>query len=165
MPLLLGTLIVTVSSQQTRELLFPSIPLALVNISNGEIENPQAGQLGTTNTLTGAPEKIEGEAVDEEASNFVQNLQHLMQQAIGMQQGQDSNKLESMIPDSLKDAGKAVKSAGVAPETSSEGYRQTHKPMEQIIWDKVNPEQIEYISKAAPHVLGEIVDTWERLQK
>ncbi|KAK5188813.1 hypothetical protein LTR92_011175 [Exophiala xenobiotica] len=83
-PLVLGTLILVVSSVGARNALFPPAPRALVNIMTGGIQKPQAGQLGTNDTLTGAPEKQPGEAMEEEAANFVDNVRHNLQRAIGM---------------------------------------------------------------------------------
>ncbi|KAJ6003855.1 hypothetical protein N7540_013137 [Penicillium herquei] len=57
MPLALGLLILVVSSIDARKVLFPPAPRSLVNIRTGGIQKPQAGVLGTNDTLTGAPEK------------------------------------------------------------------------------------------------------------
>lgn len=167
MPLILGTLIALVSSKEARDVLFPPAPLALVDIGTGGIQKPQAGQLGTNNTLTGAPEKQEGEAVEEEAANFVDNIRHLVGRALGMHEKEhrEGDPLEGKLPKPVRTAAKAIRSAGSAPGHASEEKDQTQKPMEEILWDKVNPKQIEPIIKTAPHVVGEVVDNWERFAK
>ncbi|KAF7896685.1 uncharacterized protein EAF01_009088 [Botrytis porri] len=164
LPLVLGCLIALVSSKQARNILFPPAPLALVNIETGGIQKPQAGQLGTSNTLTGAPEKQEGEAAEEEASNFVTNIHHMIERAIGMHEKNqnEGDPLESKIAKPIRDAAKAVHSAGVGPANTENDEYLTQKPMEEMLWDKVSPKQIEPIIQTVPHIIGEIVDNWER---
>lgn len=168
MPLLFGTLILIVSSPEARNTLFPPAPLALVNITTGTIQAPRAGHLGTSNTLTGAPEKQPGEAIEEEAANFVNNIRHNFQKAIGMHnQNQDGgDPLEEKVPKPVGKAIKAVKSAGSAPGHITETTDQTQEPMEKLIWDAgFNPEDIVRVMDVAPHVFGEVADNWERFAK
>jgi hypothetical protein len=70
-PLVLGVLLVIIGSETVRNTLFPPAPLALANIGTGGLQKPQAGQLDTTSTLSGALEKSKGEAREEEATSFV----------------------------------------------------------------------------------------------
>jgi len=166
-PLVIGVLIAVVSSKEARDYLFPPAPLALVSIGTGGIQKPQAGSLGTSNTLTGAPEKEEGEAVEEEAANFAENIRHLIGRAVGMH-GKEHSKggsLEKKMPKPIKHAAKAVWSPDSGPGHAEETQEQTEKPMEQILWDKANPEILESILKTAPHAIGEVVDNWERFAK
>ncbi|KAF3903168.1 hypothetical protein ABW21_db0208901 [Orbilia brochopaga] len=163
-PLVLGTLIVVVSSKEARDYLFPPAPLALVDIGTGGIQKPQAGQLGTSNTLTGAPEKQEGEAAEEEAANFVNNVRHLIGRAVGMHEKEqaEGNPLEKKVPKPLKTIAKAVHEAHSTPGHAGDSKDLTQQPMEEILWDKANPEKLASILKRAPHVIGELVDNWER---
>ncbi|TGO15620.1 hypothetical protein BTUL_0038g00510 [Botrytis tulipae] len=164
LPLVLGSLIALVSSKQARNILFPPAPLALVNMGTGGIQKPQAGQLGTSNTLTGAPEKQEGEAAEEEAANFVSNIHHMVERAIGMHEKKqnEGDPLESKVPKPIRNAAKAVQSAGLSPGDTGNDEYLTQKPMEEMLWDKVSPKQIEPIIQTIPHIIGEIVDNWER---
>lgn len=168
-PLILGTLMIIIGSEKARDTLFPPAPLALVNTRTGGLQKPQAGQLGTTDTLTGAPEKAEGEAREEEAANFVDNARHIIARAIGMHDSSDSegDPLEGKVPKPIRKGVKSVKAAGSAAghATDDAGRDMTQKPMEEILWDKVQPKVVEPAVKAAPHVLGEIVDNWERFSK
>ncbi|KAK5445269.1 hypothetical protein LTS15_010050 [Exophiala xenobiotica] len=165
MPLVLGTLILVVSSVEARNALFPPAPRALVNIMTGGIQKPQAGQLGTNDTLTGAPEKQPGEAMEEEAANFVDNVRHNLQRAIGMHSKpqQEGDPLEGKVPKPVRKAVKAVQAAGSAPGHITETTDQTQEPMEEIIWAGVNPETVANILDVAPHVVGEVADNWERV--
>ncbi|KAJ5139204.1 uncharacterized protein N7515_004052 [Penicillium bovifimosum] len=163
-PLAIGTLIATVSSRRARTTLFPPAPRALVNMRTGGIQKPQAGQLGTNETLTGAPEKQPGEAVEEEAANFVANVRHNIQRALGMHdspQG-EGEPLEGKVPKPIRSALKTVHEAGSAPGHVTENMDQTQRPMEEIIWSGVNPEIIAKVLETLPHVIGEIADNWER---
>jgi hypothetical protein len=63
---MLGVLAIIVASEQARDAFFPPAPIALVDISTGGLQEIPAGKLGTTDTITGAPEKARGEARDEE---------------------------------------------------------------------------------------------------
>jgi hypothetical protein len=167
MPLVFGTLIIVMASKEAREVVFPSAPRSLVNTSTGGLQKPQAGQLGTSGTLTGAPEKQEGEAVEEEAAKFVDNIRHLMQRAVGMHEKpkNDGDPLEEKIPKPIRNAVKAVKAQGSTSGHATEDGSQTEKPMEDVLWSKVSPESLAPVIKAVPHVVGEIADTWERFAK
>jgi hypothetical protein len=169
MPLALGILILVVCSVQARNILFPSAPRALVNIRTGGIQKPQAGLLGTNDTLTGAPQKQPGEAVEEEAANFVENVRHNIQRAVGMHNNQkqdgDGDPLEGKVPKPISKAVKSVQSAGSAPGHVTESTDQTQQPMEEMIWAGVNPESIANFLDIAPHVVGELADNWERFAK
>jgi hypothetical protein len=169
MPLALGLLTLVVSSVQARNAIFPPAPRALVNIRTGGIQKPQAGLLGTNDTLTGAPEKQPREAIEEEAANFVDNVRHNFQRAVGMhnsqQQDGDGDPLEGKVPKPISKAVKAVQSAGSAPGHVTKSTDQTQQPMEEIIWAGVNPESVAKVLDIAPHVIGELADNWERFAK
>ncbi|KAF3906770.1 hypothetical protein AA313_de0205767 [Arthrobotrys entomopaga] len=165
-PLILGMLIAVVSSKQARDHMFPPAPLAAVDIATGGLQKPQAGQLGTTNTLTGAPEKLEGEAVEEEAANFADNIRHLFGRAVGMHSKNhaEGGRFEKRVPKPLKRAAKAVHSAGSAPGHAEDSNDLTQKPMEELLWDKLSPEKLESFFKIFVHSIGETVDNWERFE-
>jgi hypothetical protein len=156
-----------VSSHAARDILFPPAPRPLVSTSNGGVQTPAAGHLGTTGTLTGAPEKQEGEALEEEAANFVTNFRHLIMKSIGMHDNEESegDPLEGKVPKPVRDFVKAVKTEGSAPGHTMQGDKQTQEPMEDVIWAAAKPENLTPLLKAAPHLVGEIVDGFERLAK
>ncbi|KAK0124803.1 hypothetical protein ONS96_008684 [Cadophora gregata f. sp. sojae] len=164
MPLCLGTLMLVVSSETCRDILFPPAPRALVNMNTGGLQNPASGKLGTDDSLTGAPEKQQGEAIEEEAANFVKNVRHMVQKAVGMHE-KDQNEgdpLEGKVPKPVRKAVKAVKAEGTSDGHATEEDDQTQKPMEDVLWKKANPENLADMMEVAPHVVGEIVDNWER---
>jgi len=156
-----------IASNKARNILFPPAPLALVNTATGGLQKPQAGQLGTNNTLTGAPETQEGEAAEEEASHFVRNVRHLVQKVVGMheQPNNEGDPLESKIPKPARKVVRAVKGFDTSKGHATEDDGNTEVPMEEILWSKANPEMIAPVIKIAPHVVGELVDNWERFAK
>jgi hypothetical protein len=158
---------IIITSRGARELLFPSAPRALVSTKTGEIQTPAAGQLGTTGTLTGAPEKQEGEALEEEAANFIANFRHLVMKAMGAHDGEDGegDPLEGKVPKPIRNFVNNLKAEGSAPGHTTAGEKQTQEPMEDVIWAIAKPENVTPIIQAAPHVLGEIIDNLERLAK
>ncbi|KAL5325623.1 hypothetical protein ACEPPN_006751 [Leptodophora sp. 'Broadleaf-Isolate-01'] len=163
-PLTLGTVMLTISSETARDTLFPPAPRALVNINTGGLQEPASGHLGTLDSLTGAPEKQEGEAIEEEAANFVRNIRHLVQRAVGMHEKEenDGDPLEGKVPKPIRKGVKAIKAKGTTDGHATEEDDQTQKPMEKVLWSKANPEKLVGVMKIAPHIVGEIVDYWER---
>ncbi|KAI0328422.1 hypothetical protein GY45DRAFT_1347169 [Cubamyces sp. BRFM 1775] len=72
--LFIGTILVLIFHPEYREKLFPPAPLAAVSASSGNLQVPRAGTLGSGDSLSGAPEAHQGEAVEQEASHFVAAL-------------------------------------------------------------------------------------------
>lgn len=165
MPLLLLTMVILISSPRARSLLFPSAPRALVSVKTGGIQKPQAGELGSFDSLTGAPENVPGEAAEEEATKFIDNIRHLIMRAVGMheQDTPDGDPLEGKVPKSVRRGLKFIKDSASAPGHAQEGCDVTEKPMEEILWSQAKPEILWPIVKTAPHFVGEVVDTWERV--
>ncbi|CZS88422.1 uncharacterized protein RAG0_00177 [Rhynchosporium agropyri] len=163
-PLTLATLMLIISSPSARDTLFPPAPRALVNMNTGGLQNPASRQLGTLDSLTGAPEKQEGEAIEEEAANFVSNVRHMVQRAVGMHEKEEGHgdPLEGKVPKPIRKGVKAIKAAGTDDGHATGEVDHTQKPMEEVLWNKVNPEIVAKVMKKVPHVVGEIVDNWER---
>ena len=137
--------------------MFPHVPLALVSSTTGGVQKPKAGVLGSTDSATGAPEKHQGEAVEQEASNFVNGIAHVaISSAAGAHDPGDpdleGSAVDSAAPDPTKMAVAAADSkdaaAGGAPH-----HDKTKQPMEDAIWKKMRPIM---------HVLGDTADAWER---
>lgn len=66
--------IVLILSPWARDISFPPAPLALIDSKSGGIQKPAAGVLATDNTATGAPEALEGEALEHEAHNWINSI-------------------------------------------------------------------------------------------
>lgn len=163
-PLVLTILIAIISSKEARDTLFPPAPLALVDISKGTLKKPQAKELGTTDTLTGAPEKHEGEAREQEAANFADNIRHLITRSIGMHHNEDEggDPLEGKVPAPVRKGVRKLQAEGHAAGHTQEPQDPVQKPMEDMLWEKVKPEKLDPILKNVPHVLCELADNYER---
>lgn len=162
LPLAFTSLIVLIVVPEARDFLFPPAPLALVDRHTGGVQTPKAGVLGSHDSMTGAPEKYKGEAVEQEASNLVNSVASVaLSSAAGRHdQGEPasgagaSKKLDKNAPDptalatDLADASTAA--SGGQPEAHQD---KTKKPMEDAVWAKMRP---------AMHVVGDIADGWER---
>src|SRR3954452_19639800 len=62
-PTIVGFLMILIAYPPSRDYCFPPAPIALIDSKTGGIKRPPAGVLGSDNSLTGAPEKHQGEAV------------------------------------------------------------------------------------------------------
>lgn len=167
-PTVLALLIALICSKEARDTLFPPAPLALVDISKGTLKKPQAKEgLGTSNTLTGAPEKQEGEAREQEAANFADNIRHLITRSIGMHEGNDEegDPLEGKVPAPIRKGIRKVQAEGQAAGHTQEPSDPVQKPMEEMLWEKVKPEKLDPILKQVPHVMCELADNYERFAK
>lgn len=115
--------------------ILPGLPRHALPTCPSRTRQHAAGQLGTLDSLMGAPEKQEGEAVEEEAANFVTNVSHLVQRAVGMHEKDknDGDLLEGKVPKPVQKAVKAVKAKGSGEGHATETNDQTQEPMEQIL--------------------------------
>lgn len=162
MPALLCFLIVLIVHPPSRPFLFPPAPIALIDSKTGGIKKPAAGVLGSDNSLTGAPEKHQGEAVEQEASNFVSGIGHIaLASAVGKhpqgdphQDDDHASSLESATPDPTNIAVVASDAQNkVAGDTPATSHDKTKKPMSDAMWSKTRPIM---------HALADIADGWER---
>lgn len=159
-PTFLITLIVLIAYPPSRHILFPPAPLALVNSTTGGVQSPKAGLLGSHDSATGAPEKYQGEAVEQEAHNFVSGIGSIaLSSAAGKHEQADpeSDPLDKSVPDPTR-----IVTAGTEAKKSAAGgipgaqHDKTKKPMEDAMWTKMRPVM---------HVVGDIADGWERFAK
>jgi hypothetical protein len=142
-PLFMTTLIVLIVYPPSRTYLFPPAPLALVDNKTGGLKKPSAGVLGSHDTMTGAAETHQGEAVEQEAHNFVIGLGSIgLSAATGKHPAnppqERSGAIDTSVPDPTEVARAAsdsrVKAAGDKPETA---HDKTKQPMEEVMWTKV----------------------------
>jgi len=161
-PAFLTTIIVLITVPKSRHILFPPVPIALVDPKTGGVQTPKAGVLGSTCSATGASENYKGEAVEQEASNLVASVASVaVSSAAGRNDKLDpddeageSKKLDKHAPDptgmAMKMADASSAASGAQPDTQ---HDKTKKPMEDAVWGKMRP---------AMHVVGDIADGWER---
>jgi len=70
----LSFLVVLILVPEARGFCFPPAPPSLIDGTTGGAKKPMAGVLGSGDSLTGAPEKHPGEAVEQEAHSFVSSV-------------------------------------------------------------------------------------------
>ncbi|KAF2665431.1 hypothetical protein BT63DRAFT_377612 [Microthyrium microscopicum] len=160
MPILSVVMIVLIVSPEARKTMFPPAPLALVNKKTGGVQKPKAGVLGSHDSITGAPENMKGEAVEQEASNFVTSIASIaLASTTGKHpQGEPDFESDSTPGDSVPDPSALATGAATAKEASGGvngalSHDKTKVPMQTAMWDKMRPFM---------HAVGGICDTWER---
>lgn len=150
-------LITLIVYPESRGIMFPPAPIALVS-SKGGVQKPKSGTLGSTDSATGAPENHKGEAVEQEASNFVNGFASIaLSSATGKHpQGEppEGDSHDDKVPDPTRIAIGATdakeKASGAIP---SKEHDKTKVPMETAMWTKMRPIM---------HGLADVTDTWER---
>jgi hypothetical protein len=161
-PIIIAFLMVLIVYPPARGYCFPPAPITLIDSKTGGIKTPAAGVLGSDDSLTGAPEKHQGEAVEQEASNFVNSFtsiaissaagKHPQGDPHGDEEGASS--LEDRAPDPTNMAMSAAeakdKSAGGQPNAV---HDKTKEPMSAALWSKTRPVM---------HGIADISDGWER---
>jgi len=163
-PTMLITMIVLTAVPEARDLLFPPAPIALIDSKTGGVQTPKAGVLGSHDSVTGAPEKHKGEAVEQEASNLFSSFTSVAVSSAagkhekGEPQGKHdkgvSKKLDKDAPDPTAMVTKlADASASASGEQTDHRHDKTKQPMEDAVWAKMRP---------AMHVVGDVADGWER---
>lgn len=181
MPLFFGTIIVLIVHPPSRRTLFPPAPLAKHSAISGEKQEPQAGYLGSADSMTGAAEAYKGQAAEQEASNFVTGFTAI---AVGSATGQgapaaspsavdgaqthtDSSHpvpdsistpagdMGASLPDPTSVVGGAANAQATAFGDSAE-LDKTKKPVENAMWSAAGPIM---------HGVNTVSDTWERFRK
>ena len=158
-PLLFTTLLILIAYPPSRDVLFPPAPLALVDSKTGGVQSPSAGVLGSHDSLTGAPEKHQGEAVEQEASNFVSGFASIaLSSATGKHEQGDpeSDPLDKSVPDPTRLAMAGAEAKGATSGGSPTSHDKTKQPMEDAMWVKMRPVM---------HIIGDTADGWERFAK
>ena len=153
-------MMVLILSPEAREVMFPPAPIALVDSKTGGVQKPKAGVLGSTDSATGAPENYKGEAVEQEASNFVTGIASVaLSSATGKHPQNDPPPDEGAPHDSVPDPSAVALSAANAKEKAtgnnpSAAKDKTKVPMETAMWTKMRPIM---------HGIADFADGWERM--
>jgi hypothetical protein len=73
---------VLVVNRPSRKFLFPPAPLALVSGTTGNLQERKDGTIESKDSLSGASEAHKGEAVEEDARQFVTGLANLVKEPV-----------------------------------------------------------------------------------
>ncbi|KAI1098135.1 hypothetical protein F4804DRAFT_338495 [Jackrogersella minutella] len=158
-PLITLTLITLIVYPRSRDVLFPPAPLALVDSKSGGVQKPRAGVLGSTDSSTGAPQNFKGEAVEQEASNFVNGFGSIVVTSAAGKNPQASPSAEEGSPDdAVPDPTGLAVAAAEAKDVAAGGkigpkHDKTKVPVETAMWTKMRPIM---------HGIADVSDTWER---
>lgn len=161
MPTLLITLMALLVSPRARNILFPPAPLALVDYETGGVSKPRAGLLASTDSATGAPENVKGEAIENEASNFVTGIAAIVMNVLTDEDpqhnnGQKGGGMTDALPPPNTLATKVATAKDKASGVDRPSQDKTKVPMEKVMWSKMRPLM---------HQMCVVSDTWERCAK
>lgn len=146
-PTMLVLMLVLILSPRARLLLFPSAPLAAIDPKTGQAKVPMAGHLGSKHSLTGAAETYEGEAVEQEASNFVGALGSVALSTAAGKTSKDGAQTDAEEDDDETEVGTDEELS--ATEPSKKKASATGKPKKDPE-DKIpDPTNVASISSAA----------------
>lgn len=175
LPCFLSTLVVLIIEPKSRKLLFPPAPLAMISARTGNLQKPKAGTLGSDDSLSGAQEKHQGEAVEQEARHFVSGFATIaVSTAAGRGPGDDGNgnavgggeaaaqgmdpqtsTVDSSVPDPVGVVVGGVEAKDLASGDASMKDA-AKKPVNDAMWNKARPFM---------QILNDLSDGWERWSK
>lgn len=128
--------------------------------STGGIQKPQAGVLGSEDSITGAPERFKGEAAEQEASNLVASVASV---AVGSAAGKhdqgvpEGAPLEGTVPDVMDVvANTADAQRAASGRVPSESHDKTRQPMRESVMQAAN---------MGMQLINDATDTFEKLSK
>ncbi|KAL0934531.1 uncharacterized protein CTRU02_211330 [Colletotrichum truncatum] len=153
-PVLVSFLIVLVLVPEARTFCFPPAPASLIDSRTGGVKKPSSGVLASEDSITGAPEKHAGEAVEQEAHSFVNSISSLIVSTAAGKHPQGDPHNDTAAPDPTNVAEDVVnakdKTHGDEP---SSHHDKTKKPVSETVWTQARPVM---------HGIADFVDTWER---
>ncbi|KAF5376821.1 hypothetical protein D9757_008892 [Collybiopsis confluens] len=146
-PATLTLLLALVLCPSIRPTLFPPAPLAAIDPSTGGVKKPASGHLDSKDSMTGAQERFQGEAVEREADDFVTGLSSIaVSVAVGKEaepsasqslskEEDEEGHVDAKVPDisNVADVVSAQQMASTAAPPSEEIQDQTAIPIQQAI--------------------------------
>ncbi|GAB1216118.1 hypothetical protein ATERTT37_005323 [Aspergillus terreus] len=127
-------------------------------VCTGGVQKPKAGVLGSHDSLTGAPEKMKGEAAEQEARNLMTGISSVVVGSVAGKHDQatpEGAPMESSVPDAMDIVSKTADAQTAAHgEVPTETHDKTKQPMMTTVLDGAN---------LSMRVLSDITDTYERL--
>jgi hypothetical protein len=149
-PLLSLTTVILIVYPPSRDFLFPPAPLSLISATTGDVQKPKAGVLGSTDSATGAPENMKGEAVEAEANTFVTSMasvalasasgKHPADDPVNSSNDTQDSTASERVPDPTAMAtGVSTARAGASGGDSAAVTQKAKVPMENAVWSKMRP--------------------------
>lgn len=139
-PVLVSFLIVLVLLPEARTFCFPPAPASLIDSKTGGVKKPASGVLASDDSITGAPEKHAGEAVEQEAHSFVTSISSLVISTAAGKHPQGDPHTDTAAPDPTnitEDVVNAKDKTGGA--TSPTHHDKTKKPVSETVWTQARP--------------------------
>ncbi|KAF7590117.1 hypothetical protein BBP40_003230 [Aspergillus hancockii] len=156
-PTIFCVVIALVIYPPSRRWLFPPAPIALVDSNTGGVQKPKAGVLGSHDSITGAPEKMKGEAAEQEASNLVTSAATVAVGSVAGKHDQGTPEdalMESSVPDAMDTVTEAADAQTAAQGGVPAGtHDKTRQPMRDTVLNGAN---------MGMRVLSDIVDIYEK---
>ncbi|KAJ5155866.1 hypothetical protein N7492_008669 [Penicillium capsulatum] len=156
-PTIIASMVALIMYPPCRPLMFPPAPVALVDKDTGGIQKPKAGVLGSHDSITGAPERFKGEAVEQEASNLVASVASV---AVGSAVGKhdpgvpDDAPLEGAVPDAMDIVSETADAHTAAQGMdASDTHDKTRQPMKQSVMAGAN---------LLMQAINDVTDTFEK---
>ncbi|PTB63150.1 hypothetical protein BBK36DRAFT_1171950 [Trichoderma citrinoviride] len=153
-PTVLVFLMVLIAYPPARAYCFPPVPPSIVDSKTGGVQKPPAGVLASDTSVTGAPEKHEGEGVEQEAHSFVNSIASVVVATSAGKNPQGDPHDDNTAPDptNLTDDIAKAKAATDGKPTDTV-HDKTKKPVSSMVWTKTG---------LLMHMLSDFIDTWER---
>ncbi|KAM5352800.1 hypothetical protein ACJ41O_005522 [Fusarium nematophilum] len=147
-------LMILIVSTRAREMCFPPAPPSLIDPKTGGVQKPAAGVLASDDSVTGAPEKHKGEAVEQEAHSFVTSLSTIVVSTAAGKHPQTDPDEDGAAPDptQLTEDVTDAKQRTMGDEPGIE-HNRAKKPVSDAVWARARPTM---------HLIADLVDTWER---
>ncbi|KAF6812947.1 hypothetical protein CPLU01_14777 [Colletotrichum plurivorum] len=154
-PVLVAFLIVLVLVPDARTYCFPPAPASLIDSKTGGVKKPASGVLASDDSITGAPEKHAGEAVEQEAHSFVNSISSLIVSTAVGKHPQGDPHTDDAVPDPTNLAEDVVnaKDKTVPGKEPGAHHDKTKKPVSETVWTQARPVM---------HAIADFVDTYER---
>ncbi|KAF4988987.1 hypothetical protein FGRMN_9423 [Fusarium graminum] len=153
-PIIILFLMTLIWYPEARDICFPGAPPSLIDPKTGGVKKPAAGVLASDDSVTGAPEKHKGEAVEQEAHSFVTSLSTIVVSTAAGKHPQTDPDDDSAAPDPTKLTEEATEARQKATgENPHAEHNRAKKPVSEAVWAKARPTM---------HLLADFVDTWER---
>jgi len=153
-PVLISFLMVLVLVPEARDFCFPPAPPSLIDSKTGGVKKPASGVLASDDSITGAPEKHAGEAVEQEAHSFVNSISSLVISTAAGKHPQGDPHDDTAAPDPTNVAQDIVDAKDKTGGNETSGHHdKTKKPVHESVWVKARPVM---------HGIADLVDTWER---